>query len=46
MESPESTTEQLKEIMKYLVSKQPEARHTALDIILGYTATVDHRSLF
>lgn len=38
--------EQLKEILLFLVSNKPEARHQALDIILSYTAAAEHRRLF
>jgi hypothetical protein len=40
------TIEQFREILVYLSSKQVEARHTALDIILGYSATTEHLSMW
>ena len=38
--------DQLKQVVAYLGSDQKEARHTALDIILAYTDSPDHRALF
>ena len=39
-----STEDQMKQVIQYLDSK--EARGQALEIILGYTSTVEHRELF
>ena len=36
----------MNEVLAYLSSDQKEARHTALDIILAYTATEDARKIF
>lgn len=37
---------QMKEVISFLLSTQPEARQQALDIILAYTGNDDKRRLF
>ena len=44
VESTEAVAAQMTEVISYLENKQ--ARGEALKIILGYTSTVEHRSMF
>lgn len=46
MENTSESIAQIRQVIQYLTAQSLEARVTALDIILAYTATPQHRSLF